>query len=351
MPVKPIFIAGRRIGPEDPPYIIAELSANHGGDIERAKRIIRLAARAGADSIKFQVYTPDNMTLASDMPGFTIEADTPWKGRRLHDLYGEAQTPYDWFPELFRVAKEANITPFASVFGLDAIEAMERLDAPAYKIASFEAVDLELIKATAKTGKPLIISTGLCTEEEAAAALDAARAGGATQVSLLKCNSSYPSDPTEANLLAMVAMQEKYGIPCGYSDHTMGAVTSITACALGATVIEKHIIDAREPPTADSTFSALPEEFAELVKGCRMAFASRGSTKLGPTPREKPSLAFRRSIYASQDIPAGAAFTRDNVTVVRPGHGLAPSQLGNVLTRKATRAIKRGEPIANDMLG
>lgn len=351
MNIDPISIAGRRIGPNEPPYIIAELSANHGGDLERAKRIIRLAAKAGADAIKFQVYTPDNMTLACDMPGFTIEADNPWKGRRLHDLYAEAQTPYEWFPELFQVAKDANITPFASVFGLDAIEAMERLNAPAYKIASFEAVDHDLISACAKTGKPLIISTGLCTNAEAAEALQAARSGGGKQIALLKCNSSYPADPAETNLLAMVAMQDQLGVPCGYSDHTLGVAASTAACALGACIIEKHIIDARDPPTADSTFSALPDEIADLVKSCRIAFYSRGITTLGPTPREKPSLAFRRSIYAAQDIAAGESFTAKNTAVIRPGLGLPPKQRSKIIGRPAKRAIRRGEPLSQDLIG
>ncbi len=348
--VASLTIAGRRIGHDEPPYIIAELSANHGGDIERAKRIIRMAAEKGADAIKFQAYTPENMTLDCDMPGFVVAADNPWKGRRLHELYASAATPYAWFPELFAAARKANITPFCSPFGTDAVAMLEKLDAPAYKIASFEAVDVDLIAACARTGKPLIVSTGLCTEDEAATALETAQSAGAREIALLKCSSAYPSLTEETNLLAIPYMRERFGVPIGYSDHTMGSAVSISACALGACIVEKHVIDARTPPTADSEFSALPDDLAALVHGCREAFLARGRGQLGPTDRETQSRVFRRSLYAVRDIPAGAAIDRDNVRSVRPGYGLPPKHLPELIGRKARRDIRRGEPISWDVV-
>ena len=348
--VSSLMIAGRRIGHDDPPYIIAELSANHGGDIERAKRIIRFAAEKGADAIKFQAYTPENMTLDSDLPGFVVEADNPWKGRRLHELYASAATPYAWFPDLFATARAAGITPFCTPFGPDAIAMLESLDAPAYKIASFEAVDVDLIAACARTGKPLIISTGLCTEDEAGTALETALANGCREVALLKCSSAYPSVTEETNLLAIPYMRERFGVPIGYSDHTLGTAVATAACALGACIVEKHVIDSRMPPTADSEFSALPDELAALVKGCREAFQARGLGQLGPTARENQSRVFRRSLYAVRDIPAGTILGRDNIRSIRPGYGLPPKHMPELIGRKARRDIRRGEPITWDVV-
>ncbi len=346
--MEPIVIAGRRIGPDDPPYIIAEISANHGGSFERAKRIMTLAAERGVDAVKFQAYTAASLTLDCERSDFVIDADNPWKGRRLHALYRAAATPSEWFPDLFAHARACGVTPFASVFGLDSIEALERLEAPAYKVASFEAVDLELIEACARTGKPLIISTGLCELPEIEDALAAARRGGGggeTQVSLLRCNSSYPADPREANLLAIPDMIRRFDVPIGYSDHTVTALQAAVAVGLGACIIEKHVIDAREPATADSSFSSLPHELEELVRTCRAAFEARGHAIYGPSEKEKRSIVFRRSLYAVADIPCGAPFTRDNVRSIRPGRGLPPKEIGNVLGRRAKRSVSRGEPI------
>jgi N-acetylneuraminate synthase len=341
-------IEHRRISHEDPPYVIAEMSANHGGDLARALAIIRMAAERGADAIKFQVYTADGLTLDSTMPGFVIEADNPWKGRRLHELYASAATPYAWFPELFAAARAAGITPFASVFGTDGVELMERLGAPAYKVASFEAVDLELIAACARTSKPLVISTGLCTEDEMAEALAAAR--GARAVALLKCSSAYPAIIAQTNLAAITRMRKRFGVPIGYSDHTLGIAVATAACALGACIVEKHVIDQREPPTADSDFSALPEELGALVASCRAAFDARGDGAIGPSPHELPSRVFRRSLYAVADIAAGDSFSRANVRSIRPGFGLAPRHLPELIGRRARRAIARGEPLDWNMV-
>jgi N-acetylneuraminate synthase len=347
-PVESITIAGRRIGPDAPPYIIAEVSANHGGDLARAKRIIDIAAAKGADAVKFQAYTADSMTLDSDRPDFVINGDNPWKGRRLHALYQEAATPYDWFPELFAHAKKQGIVAFASVFGKDSIELLEALGAPAYKVASFEAVDTELIATCAATGKPVIISTGLCTLSDIQVALDAARSAGGREIALLRCNSAYPADPAEANLHTIADMISRFDVPIGYSDHTLETLPAAIAVGIGATIIEKHIIDAREPATADSTFSCLPDQLGALIAACREAFAARGVTKYGPSKREEPSVVFRRSLYAATDIAAGETLTRANVRSIRPGNGLAPRHLPELLGKPAQRMIARGEPIAWD---
>lgn len=345
-----ITIGGQRIGERERPYVIAELSANHGGDLQRAKRIIEIAAAAGANAIKFQAYQADDLTLDCPLPDFRVNADNPWKGRRLHELYSSAATPYEWFPELFETARSLGLTPFASVFGPDAVELLERLEAPAYKIASFEAVDLDLIAACAQTGKPVIISTGLCNQNEIAEALEAALSNGTGEVALLKCSSAYPAKIEETNLLAIPRMREVFGVPIGYSDHTLGATASIAAVALGACIIEKHVIDSRDPPTADSDFSALPDELEELVRGCHQAFLARGEGRIEPSPHEQKSVVFRRSLYAYRDISAGAPLDRDNVRSVRPGYGLAPKHLQDVIGRRAARDIRRGEPLSWDIL-
>lgn len=346
-----ITIEGRLIGHDEPPYIIAELSANHGGDLERAKRIIRIAAERGADAIKFQAYTADEMTLDCNRPDFTVQADNPWKGERLHALYRRAATPYDWFPELFAAARSCGITPFASPFGPDSVAMLERLDAPAYKIASFEAVDLDLIAACARTGKPVIVSTGLCTRDDIEDALAAFRNAGGSEIALLRCNSAYPADPKEANLATIPDMAAQFGVPVGYSDHTLDSVQAAVAVALGACIVEKHVIDAREPPTADSTFSCLPEQLGELVTTCRAAFDARGKVSYGPHERERQSMVFRRSLYAASDIAAGERFAETNLRCVRPGHGLPPKHKTAILGRPAARAIKRGEPLSWDLVG
>lgn len=343
-------IAGRRIGADAPPYIIAELSANHGGDLARARRIVEIAAAAGADAIKLQAYTADSLTLDCDAPDFTIQADTPWKGRRLHGLYAEAATPYAWFPELFALARRLGLAPFASPFDAEAVALLERLDAPAYKIASFEAQDLELLRACGRTGKPVVVSTGLCTAEEIGLAVETLRATGNRQIALLRCNSSYPADPTEAHLATLPDMAARFGVPIGYSDHTLDNTQAVVAVALGACLVEKHVIDAREPPTPDSTFSCLPGDLSALVRDCRAAWQARGGLHYGPTPREVKSLSFRRSLYVVAEVKAGEPLTRDNVRCIRPGHGLPPPALPEVLGRLAARDLRRGEPLKWDML-
>jgi pseudaminic acid synthase len=349
--VQSITIAGRRIGPDAPPYIIAEISANHGGDLARAKRIIDIAAEKGADAVKFQAYTADSLTLDSEREDFLIQGDNPWKGRRLHALYQEAATPYAWFPELFAHAKTRGIQAFASVFCRQSLALLERLDAPAYKIASFEAIDTDLIAACAATGKPVIISTGLCTLADIEIAYDAAKRGGGKEIALLRCNSAYPADPAEANLATIADMIRHFDVPIGYSDHTVETLPAAIAVGIGACIVEKHLIDAREPATADSSFSCLPDQLDALVKACREAYLARGGVKYGPSKREEPSIVFRRSLYAVADIAAGEKLSHANVRSIRPGHGLPPRHLPEIMGRPARRAIARGEPISWDALG
>ncbi|MCB9946848.1 MAG: pseudaminic acid synthase [Rhodospirillaceae bacterium] len=343
-------IDGRAIGPGHPPFIIAELSANHGGDLERALRIIRQAAAAGADAVKFQAYTADSLTLDHSGPGFVIDSDNPWTGERLYDLYRRAATPYEWFPTLFAATREAGLIPFASPFDADAVAMLETLDAPAHKIASFEAVDTELIACCAATGKPLIISTGMSNADEVADALAAVHEAGGTQVVLLKCTSAYPADAREANLRTIPEMARRFGVPVGLSDHTMGTAVSAAACALGACAIEKHVIDAREPETADSIFSLLPDDLARLVADCRDAAAALGTVHFGPGERERQSLAFRRSLYAVRPIAAGEAISRDNVRSIRPGFGLPVKTLRQLVGRRARAAIAAGTPMSWDLV-
>ena len=351
MSLSTVTIAGRKIGPDAPPYIIAEMSANHGGDLQRALKIIDLAAEAGADCIKFQAYQAHTMTLDSDAEGFVIRGDNPWLGEKLYDLYKRAATPYDWFPQLFEHARRRGITPFCSPFDYEAIDMLEALEAPAYKIASFELVDLELIERCARTGKPLIISSGMASAEDIADGVAAARRGGATEIIVLKCTSDYPSDPAEANLATMVDMGERFQVPVGLSDHTLGSAVAIAAVASGACVIEKHFIDAREPVTADSTFSALPNDLRALVDGCRAAYLSRGKIHYGPADHERQSLAFRRSLYVVADVGEGEILTRENVRCIRPGFGLKPKHLPDVLGRPARRTLRRGHPLSLDDIG
>ncbi|HXE26868.1 MAG TPA: pseudaminic acid synthase [Stellaceae bacterium] len=346
-----ITIAGRRIGPDAPPYIIAEVSANHGGDLARAKRIIDIAADKGADAVKFQAYTADSLTLDSERKDFLIQGDNPWRGWRLHALYQDAATPYAWFPELFAHAKTRGIPAFASVFCKESLALLESFDAPAYKIASFEAVDTDLIAACSATGKPVIISTGLCTLADIQIAYDAAKRGGGKEIALLRCNSAYPADPAEANLATIADMIRQFDVPIGYSDHTVETLPAAIAVGIGACIVEKHVIDTREPATADSSFSCLPDQLEALVKACREAYLARGGIKYGPSKREEPSIVFRRSLYAVADIAAGEKLTQANVRSIRPGHGLPPRHFSEIMGKPVRRAIARGEPISWDALG
>ncbi|MBU0726825.1 MAG: pseudaminic acid synthase [Alphaproteobacteria bacterium] len=344
-----MHIAGRPIGPEHPPYVIAEMSGNHNGDITRAFALIDAAAAAGADAVKLQTYTADTITLDHDGPEFLIKGGL-WDGRRLHALYQEAQTPWDWHAPLFARAREAGIVIFSSPFDPTAIDLLEGLDAPAYKIASFEIVDLPLIRLAAATGKPLIISTGMATLAEMQEAVAAAREAGATQIVLLHCVSGYPTPPGESNLLTIPDMAARFDVPIGLSDHTMGTAVASAAVALGAVLIEKHFTLRRADGGPDSAFSLEPDELAELVRNCRIAWEARGAIDYDLNPSEAGARMHRRSLYAVADIAAGEILTAASIRSIRPGLGLAPKHLDAVLGRRALHPIPRGTPLDWDMV-
>lgn len=345
-----LSIAGRAIGAGQPPYVIAELSGNHNGEIGRAVRLIEAAREAGADAVKLQTYTADTITIDHAGPGFVVEGGL-WHGRKLHDLYREAHTPWDWHPALFEHARKLGIACFSSPFDPTAIELLERLGAPAYKIASFEIVDTPLIRRAAETGKPLIISTGMAAADEIAEAVAAAReAGGDPDLVLLHCVSGYPTPAEEANLLRIPALAAAFAVPVGLSDHTLGIEVAIAAVALGAVVIEKHVTLARADGGPDAAFSLEPHELAALVKGVRTAHAALGRADYGRAESEKGNMAFRRSLYVVEDVAAGEAFTSANVRSIRPGYGLAPKYLPDVLGKHARAAIPRGTPLSRALI-
>lgn len=344
-----IAIAGRKIGPSQPPYIIAEMSANHLGRLDRALTIIDAAKKAGADAVKIQTYTADTITIDHDGPEFRIKGGL-WDGRTLYDLYQEAHTPWDWHPRLFEHARARGIALFSSPFDPTAIDLLESLDAPAYKIASFEIVDIPLIQRAASTGKPLIISTGMAGMTEIAEAVDAARDAGRGGIVLLHCVSGYPTPPEESNLLRLRALAERFNTLVGLSDHTMGTACAVAAVVLGAVAIEKHLTLRRTDGGPDGAFSLEPEEMRALVQDSRTAFAALGTGQEMRAPSESGNAMFRRSLYAVRDVAAGEVFTADNVRSIRPGLGLPPKHLPEVLGRKAACAVKRGTPLSWDLV-
>lgn len=347
--MKSVEIASRPVGAGAPPFVIAELSGNHNGELERALRLIDAAADAGADAVKLQTYTADTITIDHDGPGFRIE-DGPWAGRSLYDLYDEAHTPWEWHEALFAHGRERGLIVLSSPFDATAVELLERLDAPAYKIASFEIVDLPLIRRIAETRKPMIISTGMANLEEIGEAVDTARDGGAAGVILLHCISGYPTPVEEANLKQIGRLAEHFDCPIGLSDHTPGVDVAVAAVAMGACVVEKHVTLARADGGPDAGFSLEPDEFARLAEGVRTAHTALGSADYGRTGSESGNVMFRRSLYVVRDMTAGEPFTEDNVRSIRPGHGLLPKLLPNVLGKTASTAIKRGTPLSSDLI-
>lgn len=338
-------IAGRSIGAGRPVYIIAEMSANHGQDYEQACAIVRAAAETGADAIKLQTYTPDTLTIACDRPDFRIGKGTMWEGRTLHDLYGEAYTPWEWQPRLKALAESLGLHCFSSPFDGTAVAFLEQMHVPAHKIASFELVDTGLLRAVARTGKPVILSTGMATLDEVDVAVATLRAAGCGELALLKCTSAYPARPEDMNLRTIPDLARRFGVPVGLSDHTMGHTAAVTAVALGACIIEKHFTLSRAQPGPDSAFSLEPAEFKALVTAVREAELAMGSVRYELTDREQASRVFRRSLYAVRDIKAGEVFSQENVRSIRPGYGLPPKCLDELLGRRAARDVSRGTPL------
>jgi pseudaminic acid synthase len=342
-------IAGRVIGRGQTPYVVAEISGNHNGDMARALRLIEVAKETGADAVKLQTYTADTITIDHGGPGFVI-AGGLWHGRKLYDLYREAHTPWEWHPALFEHAKRVGITSFSSPFDPTAIDLLERLGTPAYKIASFEIIDIPLVCYAAKTGRPLVISTGMAEPTEIREAVAAAREAGAGGIALLHCVSGYPTPAEDANLARIPALAAAYDHPIGLSDHTRGIEVAIAAVALGATIIEKHLTLARADCGPDAAFSLEPDEFAALVRGARTAYAALGRADYGQATSEKSNVTLRRSLYAVRDIAAGETFSPENVRSIRPGYGLAPRLLPDILGRRAVCAILRGTPMSFDLI-
>lgn len=343
-----ITIAGREIGPGHKPFIIAEMSGNHNQSLERALAIVDAAAEAGADAIKLQTYTADTMTL----PGaYTIEDENSlWKGRELYDLYQEAYTPWEWHQPIFNRAKEHGIIAFSSPFDETAVDFLEELDAPAYKIASFENTDHPLIRKVAATGKPVIVSTGAATIAELDEAVQVLRKAGCENFILLKCTSTYPATPQNTNLATIPHMRDLFNVQVGLSDHTMGVGAAVAAVALGATVIEKHFTLSRADGGVDAAFSLEPLELKSLVVESERAWQALGQVQYGVQRAEEKSLLFKRSVYACRDIAAGENLTKENLRVIRPGLGLAPKHYDKLLGMQAKQAIKAGTPLHWDMV-
>ena len=345
-----IEIAGRRIGADHEPYVICELSGNHNGSLDRALSMIDAAADTGCDAIKIQTYTADTITMDVDRPEFKIHGGL-WDGRSLYELYQEAQTPYEWHGALFERAARRGVTLFSSPFDESAVDLLDSLGAPAFKIASFEAVDLPLIAHAAAKGKPLIISTGMANLAEMQAARDTALAAGAPGVVMLHCVSSYPAALEDANVRTVADMAGRFDSPIGLSDHTPGTAASVAAIALGACVIEKHFTLARADGGPDAAFSLEPAEFTALVRDCKDAWKTLGRAHYDLLGSEQANRQFRRSLYVSAEVKAGEALTRANIRSIRPGNGLPPADLEKVLGRPAARDLARGEPLAWDMVG
>ena len=343
-------IGGRQIGATKPTYIIAELSANHGQDYDEAVRLVHAAKEAGADAIKLQTYTPDTITLDCDNEYFRIKG-TIWEGRNLHDLYGEAYTPWEWQPKLKELAESLGMQLFSTPFDHTAVDFLEQMGVPAYKIASFELVDLPLIRRVARTGKPMIISTGMATLAEIAEAVDTAREAGCSEMVLLKTNSAYPAPPAEMHLHTIPHLAQAFGVVPGLSDHTLGIAVPVAAVALGARVIEKHFTLSRDVPGPDSTFSLEPHEFKAMVEAVRTAQEALGHVCYEVTEKQQASRVFRRSLFVVADLKAGEAFTEANIRSIRPGHGLHTRHLEQILGRRAGRDIPRGTPVSWDLIG
>lgn len=340
-----IQIADRRIGIDYPPFVIAEMSANHNGSIEVAKRIIDEAAQAGADALKLQTYRPDTITIQSDRTDFQIDSGL-WRGRTLYELYEWAHTPWEWHQELFDYARERGIIMFSSPFDNTAIDLLEDLGAPAYKIASFESIDHALIRYAAGTGKPLIISTGMADAEEIEEAIQVARDGGCKNLSILHCVSGYPAPASDYNLLTILDMIDRFGLVTGLSDHTLNNTTAVSSVALGASIIEKHFTLDRSRGGPDDSFSLEPKEFGELCRDTAIAWEALGSVDYGRKSSEIGNVQFRRSLYFVEDLKAGTVIEAHHIRSVRPGYGIAPKHFDEILGRRLKVDVSYATPVS-----
>lgn len=339
-----IKIGNTQIGARQPAFIIAEISANHCGSFNRAVELIHAAKYAGADAVKLQTYTADTLTIDCDKPEFLIEG-TVWNGQKLYDLYNDAHTPWDWQPKLKTIANEIGIELFSSPFDLSAVDFLQQMNVPAFKIASFEIGDVELLSAVAKTGKPVILSTGMAELEEIDFAVETLWQNGAVDIAVLKCTSAYPSPPESMNINTIEAMVARYGCPCGLSDHSLTHDAAIASVCVGGSIIEKHLTLSRQDGGPDAAFSLEPLEFAELVNRVRSVEKALGSVQFGPCDSDRSNRVFRRSLFVVKDVEAGETFTGENVRSIRPGHGLEPRFFSEVVGKTAIRAIKRGTPL------
>jgi N-acetylneuraminate synthase len=345
-----IYINKHVIRKGHPVYIVAEMSANHGQKFEEAVKIVKTAKEAGADAIKLQTYTPDTMTIDCDNEYFRIGKGTIWEGKTLYELYKEAYTPWEWQPELKKIANDLGMEFFSTPFDKTAVDFLEKMDVSCYKIASFELADITLIQYVAQTGKPIIMSTGMATLGEIEEAVKAARDMGCKELALLKCTSAYPAPPEEMNLRTIPHMTEAFGCPVGLSDHTLGIAVPVAAVALGACIVEKHFTLSRSIPGPDSSFSLEPHEFKAMVDAIRTAEKALGIVSYEPTEHEAASRIFRRSLFVVKDMKAGDIFTKENIRSIRPGYGLHTRYLKNILGNKTSTVISIGTPLAWDLI-
>lgn len=341
-----IEINGRKIGPGYPTYFVAEMSGNHNQDFDRAIEIIKMAKENGADAIKLQTYTPDTMTIDSDEPPFILPSTNTWGGTSLYELYKTAYTPWEWQADIFAAAKQIGIDCFSTPFDATAVDFLSELDVPVFKVASFEVMDIPLIRKIARTGKPMLISTGMATIGQIQEALETVREEGAEQILLLNCASAYPSPPEALNLRNIPHMAETWDLPIGFSDHSLGIEAALASVSLGACLIEKHITLSRAEGGPDAAFSLEPDELNALTSGIKVVEAAMGSISYGPSAIEAPNVVFQRSLFAVENITAGEALTSENVRVIRPGNGLAPKFYEDVIGHHASQDIKRGTPLS-----
>lgn len=346
---KYITIDNRKIGSDFSPYIIAEMSANHNGDISRAFEILEMAKRCGADAVKIQTYTQDTLTIDCDKPEFKVEGGL-WNGRTLYDLYTEAHMPWEWHKPLFEKAKQLGITIFSSPFDFTAVDLLEELGAPAYKIASFEAIDLPLIEYVAKTGKPMIISTGMANEDEIHEAVETAKSAGCKDLIVLHCVSGYPAPASDYNLATIPDMAKRFDVLTGLSDHTIDNTTAIASIALGACLIEKHVTLDRNGGGPDDSFSLEEPDLKQLCDDSKIAWSATGKVNYERKESEKGNLIFRRSLYVVKNIAKGERFTHENIRSIRPGYGLAPKYITAVLGQTAAKDISKGTPLSNELI-